>query len=118
MPRTSFRLYVIAGDQGEVRLVDTYYPEAVVRNLATARNHRVVAVLGNVASVDVHEGHLESLSEYVSQVADEPHVRKYISKDLMNDIIRFMTQNDGEEALDTSDAALYAHLVGVTAVTL
>lgn len=111
MPKRNplYRIYVVAGDDGEVRLIDTYYPEKIVRVLVAARNHRLCAQLTDIEHVCAFNGQrIESFAEYLCQVADDGELRRLMPHELKRDILLFLAQQKGE--LDTADTDLYCRL--------
>jgi hypothetical protein len=111
-PNPVYRLYVVAGDQGEIRLIDTYYPERSVRALVLARNHTLCAQLTDIANVKAFgDQRIESLPEYLHQVADDANIRRLMSNELRRDVVEFLASREREEGrLDGLDRQLLISL--------
>jgi hypothetical protein len=100
------KLYIIAGDVGEVRLVETSYPEKLVKYLVTGRNHRVCAVLKDVGDVRLTDKQrLETFPAYMSQLSAESDVVRSMPRELRHDIMEYFAQLPHE--LDVADRALF-----------
>lgn len=83
-------LYIVRGDGGEVRCIQTDYPQRHVQRVVIARGHTLLARTGE--SIELFGEHkTETLTEYVHLFADEPKVFRAMPPELRDDVLRYLS---------------------------